>query len=187
MLVIAAGSTFLYQESTMPDLPKDPINIPKSELSNDYLIRQSSILSSEAASRLLMFITKSVDDVVLEYLNVQKELANLYELSSDEQFSLTEAGQDRMLELRRSVHKLKKDLQDLELLFEYVKKLMDANSEVSFLVGEGFCSQQCSERIQGAIIHVTEKLDSAKMAEMDCTLAQKLHIEKTGKEDNEGN
>ena len=130
--------------------------------------------------RLLTFLVKSLDEVTKESLNAHKDLANLYDLSS--QYSLTEAGEDKMLELRLCVQKKKKELQDLELLFEYVKKLMDANSEVAFLVGEEFCSRQTSEKIHGAISHFQEKLEAVKFAELDLATAHKTHIEKLGKE-----
>ena len=121
--------------------------------------------------RLLTFLVKSLDEVTKESLNAHKDLANLYDLSS--QYSLTEAGEDKMLELRLCVQR-KKELQDLELLFD-VKKLMDANSEVAFLVGEEFCSRQTSEKIHGAISHFQEKLEAVKLAELNLATAHKTH------------
>ena len=44
-------SQIVFQESKLPDMPESPICIPSEELTNEFLIRQSSILSAEAASR----------------------------------------------------------------------------------------------------------------------------------------
>ena len=45
-------SKVVFQESELPDMPDKPISIPSvGEMTNEFLIRQSSILSAEAASR----------------------------------------------------------------------------------------------------------------------------------------
>lgn len=117
-----------------------------------------------------------MDSNVQACLNAIKELANLYELSG--QYSLTEKGQDRIFELRKTVKEKQSELRDLELLFHYAKKLLDANSEITFLVGEEFSSTHTSQTIHAATSHIEKKITEVKLAELDLLQAQKLHIEK---------
>ena len=125
---------------------------------------------------MILFITKWIEESADKTIRLQNELANLYELSA--QFSLTDAGEDKMIELRQSINRSQKELRDAELLFEYAKKLMDANAEVAFLVSEEFESRQISERIHAASGHVTQKLNAAKMSDLDLARAHQTHIEK---------
>jgi len=174
------ATAFVFQEPTLPDLPAEPISIPSDEsLTREFLIRQSSLLSGEAASRLLIFVVSAIDEAVEEFTNAKNELANLYELSA--QYSLNHVGEDRMLQLRKTISDKKKEMSDLEMLFQYTRKLMDANAEVSFLVKEDFASKQTSEQIHSATRHVEEKLEAVQLAELDLTRAHTMHIEKLTK------
>ena len=121
-------------------------------------------------------MVSTVDSNVQGCLNAIKELANLYELSG--QYSLTEKEQDRIFELRKTVKEKQKELRDLELLFHYAKKLLDANSEITFLVGEEFSSAHTAQTIHAANSHIEKKITEVKLAELDLLQAQKLHIEK---------
>lgn len=112
-------------------------------------------------------------------MSAKNELADLYEMSG--QYSLTEDGEARVIELRQIVNRRKKELQDLELLFEYSKKLMDANSEVTFLVGEDYCSKQMSDQIYNATTHIKRQMETLGLAELDLIQAQTSHIEKSSK------
>ena len=55
------------------------------------------------------------------------ELCNLFE---DSVIALTEEGGSRVTELQRRASELKKQVRDMEMLFNFLKKLMDANAEV---------------------------------------------------------
>lgn len=83
-----------------------------------------------------------------------------------------------MVQLRHTISVKKKEILDLELLFEYVKKLMDANAEVNFLTGSEFSSLQTSERIHAASEHLKKQLEALSLAELDLAAAHKSHIEK---------
>ena len=131
-----------------------------------------------------MILVSTIDSSVKSFLETNNELANLYELSA--QYSLTPAGEDRMVELRKLVNKKESELKDLELLFQYAKKLLDANSEVTFLVGEEFCSTHTSQTIYAATSHIDQKMIEVKLAQLDLVEAHKIHIEKIGKLMKEG-
>ena len=64
---------------------------------------------------------------------------------------------------------------------QYAKKLLDANSEVNFLVGEEFCSTHTSQTIYAATSHIDQKMTEVKLAQLDLIKAHKTHIEKIGK------
>lgn len=112
-------------------------------------------------------------------MTANNDLANLYELSAS--YTLTEEGESKMVQLRHTISVKKKELMDLELLFEYVKKLMDANAEVNFLTGQEFCSVQTSERIHSASEHLKKQMEALSLAELDLAAAHKSHIEQLAK------
>ena len=174
-----AASTFIFEDSdkTSSDMPKEPIDLPNSNMSLEYLLRQSSILSEESASRLLMHFISSLDVVTSDLISRKNELADLYELSCG-QYQLTDAGEARIVALRNEIKAYTKQLSELELMLEYVKKLMDANSEVCFLVGELFASEQASLKIHNACEHIKTKLEAVKRAELDLIEAHTAHITK---------
>ena len=177
MVPSMAATTFVFEDSdkTSSDLPKEPIDLPNSNLSLEFLLKQSSILSEEAASRLLMHFISSLDIVVSDLISRKNELADLYELSGG-QYQLTDAGEARIVTLRNEIKVYTKQLSDLELMFEYIRKLMDSNSEVCFLVGERFASEQASLKIHNACEHIKSKLDAVKRAEIDLIEAHTAHI-----------
>ena len=124
-------------------------------------------------------MVSALEERVHHVLRLQKELANLYELSA--QFALTEVGEDQMMRLRQDLNHGQKELRDLDLLFEYVKKLLEANAEVNFLVEEDFSSRQISQRLHEAGVHVKERLEAVQLGELDLARAHAAHIEKSQK------
>jgi hypothetical protein len=135
----------------------------------------------------LVFVVTTVDECAKLLTESSNELANLYEMSSNSKYSLTVAGEDRMMELQHIMAQKKKELNDLDLMFQYVKKLMDANAELNFLVGEEFASTQASDRIHSAIEHIKVQLDRVQLSELDLIAAKQLHIDKTPTATNEEN
>ena len=131
--------------------------------------------------RTLNQLVCAIEECVTGFIDSAAELANLYEISS--QYELTIAGEDRTFELRKAVNEKRKELQDLELLFAYVKKLMDANSEVTFLLNAEYASTQTSQNIHNATKYVEEKFNSVRLLELELAQAQKVHIEKMAKKD----
>ena len=122
-----ASSLFVIEEETLAELPTSPIEIPSTpdQLTNKFLLKQSSILSAEAAARTLTLLVSTIEDHVQAYLEATSQLSNLYELGA--QYQLTPAGQDKTLELRSVINEKRKYLHDFELVFAYVQKLMEIN------------------------------------------------------------
>ena len=122
-----ASSSFVIEEETLAELPTSPIEIPSTpdQLTNKFLLKQSSILSAEAAARTLTLLVSTIEDHVQAYLEATSQLSNLYELGA--QYQLTPAGQDKTLELRSVINEKRKYLHDFELVFAYVQKLMEIN------------------------------------------------------------
>ena len=135
--------------------------------------------------RILTQLVCAIEECVAGYNESAGELATLYEISS--QYQLTAAGEDRTFDLRKAVSDKRKELQDLELIFAYVKKLMDANSEVTFLLDAKYASTQASQQIHDATKYVEEKLNSVRHLELDLAQAQKVHIEKMSKREDANN
>ncbi len=120
------------------------------------------------------------------YKEASQELANLYEMSAGK-FTLTDAGEERVLDLKMKIAEKRKQLDDLELLFQYVKKLMDANAEVTFLSGEEFVSKQASEAIHSAEQHMMQLLEKSRLLQLEVLQARQHHIEKTPVDTNVNN
>ncbi len=108
----------------------------------------------------------AVEDRVSEYTSAASELASLLEDSSAgavAALALTGEGEDRAAQLRGEASRLREKIRELvgrkgkgncmlyvliffvqEMLFSFVRKLMDANAEVCFLAGAQFASTQVS-------------------------------------------
>lgn len=158
-------------------MPTEPVKFQEDQqqLTHEFLVRQSSVVSAEKASSLVTHYTCAVQDAAGQYIATASELANLYEASVSA--SLTEEGDLRVGQLRLKCSELKQTLADLEMLSHFVKKLGDANAEVCFLAGAEFASVQASERLLSAMRTVTELFEKARLLELDLVMAQQKHIE----------
>ena len=74
-----ASSSFVIEEETLAELPTSPIEIPSTpdQLTNKFLLKQSSILSAEAAARTLTLLVSTIEDHVQAYLEATSQLAIL--------------------------------------------------------------------------------------------------------------
>ena len=105
------------------------------------------------------------------------ELSNLYELGA--QYQLTPAGQDKTLELRSVINEKRKHLHDFELVFAYVQKLMEINSQVTLLLDAEYSSTKMSQQMYSASTHLRQKFNAVKLAELDLAQAHQALIEKS--------
>ena len=92
---------------------------------------------------------------------------------------MTDAGQDRTLQLRQVIKEKRQQLHDLELVFAYVEKLMEVNGQVTFLLDAEYSSTQTSQQIHSAATYARQKFNAVKLAELDLTRAHQTHIEKS--------
>lgn len=71
---LASSSLFVIEEETLPELPTNPIEIPSApdQLTNKFLLKQSSILSAEAAARTLTLLVTTIEDHVQAFLEASK-------------------------------------------------------------------------------------------------------------------
>lgn len=78
MLVsLAAAAPFSYSESeaTVPGRPSEPASFPVCELTHEFLVRQSCIVSADSAGAVLTRYVTAVQDAVDRYTAVTSELA----------------------------------------------------------------------------------------------------------------
>jgi len=199
--VLGAAGTVVYNFQEDPSskeshFPRQPVSLPPSELSHEFLVRQASTISAEKAAQTLTFVVTAVYDCAMQYLQTLAELANLYE---DSVLALTEEGGQRVAALQAQAETEGKRLRDLELLFTFIRKLLDANAEVCFLTGAEFASTQvihrlrfasqtdafppaqASERIRAAETTVHTLFNRTKLMELDLARAKQSHIEKCGR------
>ena len=101
----------------------------------------------------------------------------MYELGA--QYQLTPAGQDKTLELRSVINEKRKHLHDFELVFAYVQKLMEINSQVTLLLDAEYSSTKMSQQMYSASTHLRQKLNAVKLAELDLAQAHQALIEKS--------
>ena len=88
----------------------------------------------------------------------------MYELGA--QYQLTPAGQDKTLELRSVINEKRKHLHDFELVFAYVQKLMEINSQVTLLLDAEYSSTKMSQQMYSASTHLRQKFNAVKLAEI---------------------
>lgn len=161
--------------------PEKPILFPaQDQLTPEFLIRQSCTLSSQQAHLIAMLTVNALEDSINSLSQSISELANLFESSVTTGFALTEAGHHRVVELQEDIRDSRKSVSDLEMLFHFVKKLLEANAEVAFIAGAETVSVQSSERLFSFTQHVEKLTSQVKTLEMDLVKVQQRHIEFVG-------
>jgi len=144
-------------------LKKVEFHDPKS-LTHEFLIKQASSVSTNAASQLLMTTANAIVSVgenyrvaLLAYIAILEEIqtvgsgaGNAQELS------------DLAIERRADVNDYKLQLTELEGMFEYVEKLVNSTAEVAFLAGSEFLSSSLTEKL-----HSTKSELSVKRKEIE--------------------
>jgi hypothetical protein len=162
------------QEDDLQSRPIERLSDATSQLTHEFVLRQSCTLSAEAASTVMTQTVNAITDAAGNYLQILSELIVWYtEIPSD---TVTEEVHQELVALNRRRSETKKVLSDLEMLFRFVRKLMDSNAEVCFLVGADFSSVQVSERIAAAESYVTKLFESARNHEETLSRAQQAHI-----------
>ena len=74
---LAAAAPFSYSESetAVPERPSEPASFPVCELTHEYLVRQSCVVSADSAGAVLTRYVTAVQDAVGRYTAVTSELA----------------------------------------------------------------------------------------------------------------
>ena len=74
---LAAAAPFSYNESeaAMPDRPREPASFPVRELTHEFLVRQSCVLSADSAGAFLTRYMTAVQDAADLYVAASSELA----------------------------------------------------------------------------------------------------------------
>ena len=91
--------------------------------------------------------------------------------------------QERMVELQRDLSELKSQMSELEMLFQFVKKLLELNAEVAFLGGAEFVSTQASERLFSITNAGSSLIDKIHSLDLELAAAKAVHIEKSNKKE----
>ena len=74
---LAAAAPFSYSESeaAVPERPREPASFPVCELTHEFLVRQSCVLSADSAGTLLTRYMTAVQDAADLYVAASSELA----------------------------------------------------------------------------------------------------------------
>lgn len=74
---LSAAAPFSYNESeaAVPDRPRAPASFPDRELTHEFLVRQSCVLSADSAGTLLTRYMTAVQDAADLYVAASSELA----------------------------------------------------------------------------------------------------------------
>jgi hypothetical protein len=133
-------------------------------LTHQFVLKQASVLSVEAVSRVLTHTVIALQEQNTCYCEMLRELIGIFELGGDGLPLVMTSQQiyEKMVSLKSQINSEKKAVQELHLLFIYVQKLMDAAAETSFLVGADYASVQASERLRSAEREVQKKWTKQK-------------------------
>lgn len=176
---LASAAAFTYVAPSEPELPSQPLSLPEVEdASHAFLIRQTCVSVVEAQSLFLTRFVVAAQDLGKEYIEVLSETANLLEESV---LALTEAGSERLVELKARGSHLRKQVNDQELMLHYVRKSVDASAELCFLAGAEFASAQVSEKLRAAEVALEALLERVRLLELDVAKAHSAHIDKVGR------
>jgi len=168
------------REGALPK-PEKPVALKDEPMTHQFVLRQSSVLSVEAVTRVLTQTVVALQDANRDYCQKVGRLISLYNMGDDglPPVMANQQMYQQMVELKIQVSSDKKNVQDLDLLFSYVQKLVDAAAETSFLIGADYASVQASERLHSALNVVQQEIAAREALEKELTLAEKSLIERT--------
>ncbi|XP_015127286.1 uncharacterized protein LOC107048574 [Diachasma alloeum] len=135
------------------------------KLSFDYLIKQSSIEAVNSASQALTVTYSAIESTSKEYRVLLGQLINLMEETMI--FEVSDEHRDLIIEVRMEMQSKKEVLTQLLGYMEYVQKMAEAVTNVSFLAGMDNLSISLSERME----------DAQKQKEREVRDNQKLETE----------
>jgi len=191
-LAAGAGLASLVSYQVEADLGK-PGNSLKLEnvgekWSHKYLLQQSSVLSVESASVTLTQTVVAIQTCSKSYCSHMTQLTGLLTMASDglPLAYTSEEMYDKVVELKGILKKEKVTLIELEVLFTYIRKLMDSVAETAFLVGAEYASLQAASRLSSAEMQVKEDLGMAQVVEQELLTVERENVVKVGKVENEG-
>ncbi|KAL7299995.1 hypothetical protein TKK_0007309 [Trichogramma kaykai] len=155
-----------------PNPPKDPTHEQKlkfetpdaSNLSYDYLIKQSTLSAVNSASQALTLTYSAIESNSKDYRVL---LARLIALMNEAiMHPVTDSHWDEILEIRYQMQEKKKIIMQFILYMEYVHKMAEAASEISFLAGMDNLSTTLTQRIDDALGKIEfEKSNNSKLEE----------------------
>ncbi|OXU31667.1 hypothetical protein TSAR_000708 [Trichomalopsis sarcophagae] len=174
---------------TNPDPPKDPNNDQKlqfeppspSNLTYDFLIKQSTINAVNSASQALTVTYSAIENTSREY---RKLLTRLIALMNEAILrDVTDSHWDEILEIRSQMQKKKHILMQFIGYMDYVHKMAEAASEISFLAGMDNLSTSLTQRIDDALVKIqTEKTNNSQLEE-EYTRVQEESIKSSNKKE----
>lgn len=178
-----SSSTVTYSYSQADDEQsqlgdKNPVDFSKGRLTRSELISASCAQTIEQASAFQTNVVMAAETRFKDYFDVMSEMANLYEESYA---ILTPEGERRIQELKVKYSEMKKSANEMEMLSQFVKKLMESGAEVCYLAGAEFASIQATERSISAQKSLSGLFTKAKLMDLDLIRAQESHILKVGK------
>jgi len=179
---VCLASGLVYAErSPVGEKPKQAIAFTDRPLTHQFLLKQASVLSVEAVSRVLTHTVIALQEENASYCEKLKDLIGIYEMGGDGLPLVMTSQQhyQQMVELKSQVTVDKKAVQELHLLFVYVQKLMDAAAETSFLVGADYASVQASERLHAGEREVEKEFREREQLEAELLRAEADHVIRT--------
>ncbi|XP_011310915.1 uncharacterized protein [Fopius arisanus] len=152
--MVAAGSFAKFEtEDGRTDPPREEQRVrfqvkEFEKLSFDYLIKQSSIEAVNSASQALTVTYTAIESTSKEYRKLLGQLINLMEETMI--FEVSDDHRDLIIEVRMEMQDKKEVLTQLLGYMEYVQKMAEAVTNVSFLAGMDNLSISLSERMEDA-------------------------------------
>lgn len=159
-----------------------------SKLTREYLIKSSSIQTSESASILLTQTALALEQAEREYKEALLAMIFLLEYKLNVLGNASEEARiwDLILEGRVLMQNTKKKKDDLEMLFSSVKSIVNMSAEVSYMTGADVVGSSAGDRL-----HKTEQLVSAEKTKREQaeiklrdTQIKSIHVEGKYAEEN---
>ncbi|KAJ8687029.1 hypothetical protein QAD02_022823 [Eretmocerus hayati] len=145
---------------TSPDPPKDPKEDQKllfdtptaSQFTYDYLIKQSTVSAVNSASQALTVTYAAVEATSVEYRELLTRLIVL--MNEATMHEVSNSHWDEIVRIRNEMQLKKQMLVKFIGYMEYVHKMAEAASEVSFLAGMDNLSSTLIQRIDDALMKI---------------------------------
>ncbi|XP_076685929.1 uncharacterized protein LOC143377959 [Andrena cerasifolii] len=181
-IVYAASFVFTNHSDTKKPTEDDKLKFEPPDvktLTHEYMIQQSTIDAVNSATQILTVAYTAIIRTSNEYKGLLNELISLSRETL--QYNVSDRHWDMIVELRSEVQSKKEILTKLTGYVDYVHKMAEAASEMSYLSGMDNLSISLSQRIDDALRNIKEEVALVTVLEQEYCDVQEQCIRHSSK------
>ncbi|EZA47657.1 hypothetical protein DMN91_012573 [Ooceraea biroi] len=181
-------SSILFAHCVSPDKPSENAKLKLElldvkKLTYEHMIRQSALDATNSATQALTVTYMAITHLSTEYRTLLKELISLHEETLN--YNVSDVHWDAIVETRNQMQLKKEGIMNLTGYMDYVHKMAEAASMLSYLSGMDNISNTLQQRIDDALNKIKVEIESNAELEREYLRIQEQCIKDNKKTEKE--